>query len=50
MRPEPDEAAAVRCPVCGRECDKLYISDADGAAIGCDMCVTEKYAWEYEEV
>ena len=33
------------CPVCGEECETLYLQD--GNVIGCDSCVSEKNAWEW---
>ena len=36
------------CPVCGYECDTVYL-DMDGDIIGCSECVKTKSAWEVEE-
>lgn len=36
------------CPVCGEECDTLYI-DRFGEYIGCNVCIEEKDAWELME-
>ena len=33
------------CPVCGEECETLYLQD--GNVIGCDSCIETKDAWEY---
>jgi len=42
--PEEDEPI---CPVCGEECEELYIVDGD--VIGCDCCVNRVDAsdWLY---
>lgn len=55
----PDEPAFPRCPVCGAECETVYLirtADHDTEIIGCDMCynpddypgedVTESDPWE----
>ena len=44
-RPEADDFIP-RCPVCGRECDTLYL-DSDREVFGCDRCVTLMDACEY---
>ena len=31
-----------RCPVCGRECDTLYLEEPSGELIGCENCVRAK--------
>lgn len=35
------------CPVCGKECETLYQTKADGI-IGCDNCIKAIDAWEYQ--
>ena len=47
-RLEPPEAEEfiLRCPVCGKECDTVYL-DLDGEVAGCDRCITLKDAYEY---
>ena len=42
--PDPPEPV---CPVCGKECETLYQTKADGI-IGCEGCVTAIDAWEYQ--
>lgn len=55
----PDEPAFPRCPVCGAECESIYLirtADHDTEIVGCDMCynpdsypgedVTESDPWE----
>ena len=34
------------CPVCGEECDTVYL-DIDDEAVGCDQCVTLEDAYDY---
>lgn len=41
--PEPDEAY---CPVCGSSCGK-YFRSLNGEILGCDECVEEVDAFEY---
>lgn len=36
------------CPCCGEECVVIY-RDRFGEYVGCDVCVTEKDAWEWME-
>ena len=43
--PEADEFIP-RCPVCGRECDTLYLA-SDREVFGCDRCVSLVDAYEY---
>ena len=47
-RLEPPEAEEfiLRCPVCGKECDTVYL-DLDGDVAGCEHCITLKDAYEY---
>lgn len=40
----PEEGEPI-CPVCGEECEGLYI--ADGDVIGCDCCVDRVDAWDW---
>ena len=51
-RPDPPDAEDLvpRCPVCGRECDTLYLA-GDREVFGCDRCVTliDAYEYLYEE-
>ena len=37
---EPDESE-VRCPVCGKLCERFFKSDGD--VLGCDRCIEEEY-------
>lgn len=32
------------CPVCGRECNEVYIHD--GEVVGCDLCVDILDVWD----
>ncbi len=38
------------CPVCGKECDTVYL-DKDDEVVGCDRCIsmTDAYDYLYEE-
>ena len=29
----------IRCPVCGKECEELYIRYMKGGVVGCDVCI-----------
>ncbi|MBO7524241.1 MAG: hypothetical protein J6T79_01905 [Verrucomicrobia bacterium] len=46
--PQADEFIP-HCPVCGRECDTLYI-DARGEVAGCEICIRLEDAYEYLEL
>jgi hypothetical protein len=47
--PKADEIIP-HCPVCGRECDTLYLA-GDREVSGCDRCITliDAYEYLYEE-
>ena len=47
-RLDPPEAEEYipRCPVCGLECDTLYL-DSDREVFGCERCVALCDAYEY---
>ena len=45
--PEPVEEPVPVCPVCGAECEKLYMIGND--VVGCDECMWEQDAYEYME-
>ena len=38
------------CPVCGKECDTVYL-DYEGEVAGCDRCIfmEDAYVYLYEE-
>jgi hypothetical protein len=42
---EPDP---VECPVCGSECDTIYM-DRDGDVFGCENCIIKTDAWFWAE-
>ena len=47
-RPEPpawDDYIPV-CPVCGAECDTVYL-DMNDDIVGCDRCINMEEAYEY---
>lgn len=37
----------VKCPVCGEECDTVYLQGSE--VIGCENCIDEQDAWEWRE-
>ena len=39
----PDEGPVPVCPVCGNECEKVYLN-ANGAVVFCDVCI-DKVFW-----
>lgn len=43
---EPEEPI---CPVCDAECDAVYRRIADGDALGCECCTSDKDAWDVPE-
>ena len=47
-RLDPPEAEEFipRCPVCGLECDTLYLN-SDREVFGCDGCISLVDAYEY---
>ena len=46
LEPAEREEFIPVCPICGRECDTLYL-DKDRDVAGCDRCITLKDAYEY---
>ena len=34
----------IVCPVCGRECEDLYVTATSGDVVGCDQCIQKKDA------
>lgn len=36
------------CPVCGRECEEVYM-DENGIVFACDECCKKKSAWDCAE-
>lgn len=44
----PKEPKWPTCPVCGKECEKIY-QDKDGYNFGCNHCVLAIDAWDFEE-
>ncbi len=43
--PDGKEPRYPVCPVCGEECETLYI-DCSGKVFGCDECITTVDAWD----
>lgn len=46
--PEPPERHNPHCPVCGEECDTVFINWL-GEVVGCDSCLTDMDAYDWEE-
>ena len=45
---EPPEYKVPNCPICGWETDVLYRNKATGDILGCENCIEEVDAWDYE--
>lgn len=49
--PPPEKPVPV-CPVCGNECETVYI-DQNGNVVCCDVCIEKEFwvrdAWEWQE-
>lgn len=43
-----DDADPVKCPVCGDECDWIFV-DAYGEAVGCENCLVKRDSWIWDE-
>lgn len=43
----PHEVRWPRCPVCGEECETVYLKD--GEPVGCDECLETMDAYEYQK-
>lgn len=43
----PDEPDYPICPVCGEECERIYKNGNE--VVGCDNCIVEVNAWEWQE-
>ena len=46
--PDPPGFCNPVCPVCGEECERIFM-DLNHNPIGCDNCVIEQDAMEWEE-
>ena len=46
--PPYDEGPEPVCPICGKECETIYL-DKDGEEVGCDVCIRTKDAWEWAD-
>ena len=46
--PDGKEPEHPICPVCGEECETIYV-DMFGELFACDNCVSTKNAWEAAE-
>ena len=47
--PYGKEPEYPHCPICGAECDTIYIRNEDYEVIGCSECLSSRDAWEVEE-
>ena len=36
------------CPVCGSECEHVYLESFTDNILGCENCISEEDAWETE--
>lgn len=45
LAPWQSELKQPHCPICGQECEKIYLN-SDGDPAGCDECLTAYDAWE----
>jgi hypothetical protein len=43
-----DEPPPVECPICGWECETIYI-DRSGTVCGCERCMETRDSWEWDE-
>lgn len=41
------EQQTVFCPICDEECDVIY-KDDDGDVLGCESCITQYDAYEWD--
>mgnify|MGYP001659084809 CR=1 FL=1 len=46
--PDGKESRYPRCPICGCECEDIYINK-DFEIVGCDICLKQTDAWEHPE-
>ena len=44
----PPERDPFFCPICGEDCDELYL-DNYGEIVGCDNCIREISVYDYKE-
>ena len=45
--PDGKEPEYPHCPVCGRECDTVYVNE-DREIVGCGECISSRDAWEQD--
>ena len=44
--PTPPEQPMPRCPVCGEECESIFLDQLNNI-VGCDCCLLELNAYEW---
>ena len=42
-----DDEEPVTCPVCGKDCNDIYIDNDFGIVVGCDKCIRKYDAAEW---
>lgn len=47
---DPHYYSSPKCPVCGEECETIYVSKSNGEALGCNWCIEEvdSLVWDDE--
>ena len=50
IEPEEEDDFIPICPICGKECDTVYL-DNDDEVVGCEQCIgmADAYDYLYEE-
>ena len=46
LDPEDEDDFIMVCPICGEECDTVYL-DMDDEVVGCDQCISMADAYDY---
>ena len=46
---DPPEDDNPECPCCGAECKTVYINSYTGEVMGCDECIHEKDAYDWQD-
>ena len=44
----PYNTDPVYCPICGKECDTIYL-DKHGDVFGCEMCIDTMESWDWKD-
>lgn len=37
------------CPICGADCEFVFVDDLGGEILGCESCIRTEDAWEHDE-